>query len=168
MRVCPLFCYCVLFSQSYSTVTRPTLILYYLNNGLYLWVLMTPLVSFMFGAYLYVASAFLNAHYTEAFSSLRIEGYKNIVRFHINRRGDLEVYTLGLDKVPTRWVKDPKWSGQTELGSNPSHAWDRPSVLKPEKGQPDRIKLIDYLIIPKNPRNKNAWSKKGGSETPVA
>ena len=73
--------------NEYDTATRRQLLVYYFNCALYLWVMMTPLVSFMFGAYLYIGSAFLNSHYTEAFSSLRIEGYKNVVRFHINKQG---------------------------------------------------------------------------------
>ena len=134
------------------------MLIYYFNCALYLWLLMAPAVSFMFGAYLYLASSFLNAHYTEAFSSLRIEGYKNVVRFHINTAGDLEVYTLGLDRVPTKWEKDPHWSGHDPGSAGvPSHQWAKPSVLRPEKGQPDRIKLIDYLVINKNPRSKSSF-----------
>ena len=45
----------------YAAMSRRQLLIYYFNCGLYLWVLMTPLVSFMFGAYLYIGSAFLNA-----------------------------------------------------------------------------------------------------------
>ena len=143
--------------DSPDTMTRGQMWLYYFNCGLYLWVLMTPLVSFVFGAYLYVASTFLNAHYTEAFSSLRLEVYKNFLRFHINRDGDLEVYTLGIDHVPKQWTKSSTWSGHTQDGTVPSYEWSEPSVLKPEKGEPDRIKLIDYLVINKNPRSKEQF-----------
>lgn len=103
----------------------------------------------------------------EAFSSLRIEGYKNIVRFHINRSGDLEVYTLGVDRVPKSWMKDPMWSGHTVPGTIPSHEWEHPSILKPVKGQPDRTKLIDYLVINKNPRSKERFIEKVDTPPPA-
>jgi hypothetical protein len=38
-------------------------------------------------------------HFDEAFSSLRIANYKAFTRFHINKDGDLEVFTLAVDKV---------------------------------------------------------------------
>lgn len=145
--------------DAYDAMTRGQVLLYYFNAGLYLWVLMTPLASFTFGAYLYFASTLLSAHYTEAFSSLRIEGYKNIVRMHINRAGDLEIYTLGLDRVPKMWSKDPNWSGHTAAGTQPSHEWSHPSLVRPEKGQPDQVKLIDFLVIPRNPRDKRQFAR---------
>jgi hypothetical protein len=68
--------------------------------------------SFIVGSYLYLSVNFLNCHYTEAFSSLKIQGYKNFVRLHINKSGDLELYALGVDRVTDQWVKDPQWSGK--------------------------------------------------------
>ena len=38
-------------------------------------------------------------HYDEAFSSLQVPHFKGFCRFHITRSGDLEMYSLGLDKV---------------------------------------------------------------------
>lgn len=84
---------------------------------------------------------------------------------------DLEVYTLGIDHCPKSWVKDPHWSGATESGLKPSHEWENPSILKPAAGQPDKIKLIDYLVINRNPRNKllfkrNARTASSAKPTP--
>ena len=49
---------------------------------------------------------------TEAFSSLRIESFKNLLRMHITPEGNLEVFALGLDKVAKKWERDPEWSGR--------------------------------------------------------
>ena len=76
---------------------------------------------------------------------------------------DLEVYTLGIDKCPKSWVKDPHWSGHTTPGTTPSHEWSHPSILKPEAGQPDKIKLIDYLVINRNPRDKTLFKRNAES-----
>ena len=39
-------------------------------------------------------------HPNEAFSSLRIEGYKSFLRMHIAPDGRLDVYPIGLRRVP--------------------------------------------------------------------
>jgi hypothetical protein len=38
-------------------------------------------------------------HFDEAFSSLRIANYKSFLRCHITPTGDMEIYTLAIDKV---------------------------------------------------------------------
>lgn len=65
--------------------TRFAMLAYFIITFLYYYVLVAPFVSFVLGSYLYLASAILDAHLTEAFSSLRIESYKNFVRLHINK-----------------------------------------------------------------------------------
>lgn len=74
--------------------------IYYASVFLYFWVLSTPIVSLVFGSYLYLCINWLHIHFDEAFSSLRIANYKSFTRFHIRQDGDLEVYTLVVDKVP--------------------------------------------------------------------
>jgi hypothetical protein len=142
-------------------LSRFSLWSYYSSWCLYYWVLVTPLVSFIFGSYLYICSCFLNALYTEAFSSLRIEGFKNFLRLHINSKGDLEIYTLGMDRVPKSWIKDKKWSGARKPFQSDSYTWERPSVFKPESNQNyfDSVKLVDYLVIHKNPRSTKVFQR---------
>ncbi|GMY28607.1 polyadenylate-binding protein RBP47C-like [Fagus crenata] len=88
-------------------------------------------------------------HYDEAFSSLRIAGYKGFTRFHINSVGDLEVYTLGVDKVPKEWELDPEWN--KEPNSNPyipskwmAAAWDQEPL--------QTVKVIEKFLIQRNDR----------------
>ena len=82
-----------------SSLSQRGAIIYYASVFLYFWVLSILVVSLVFGSYLYICINWFKLHYDEAFSSLRIAGYKGFTRFHIDSDGDLEVYTLGVDKV---------------------------------------------------------------------
>ena len=63
--------------------------------------------------YLYLSVTFFNCHYNEAFSSLRVEHYKNFLRLHITPSGDLDVYVLGVDKVRSRCCgRGARWDGR--------------------------------------------------------
>ena len=82
-----------------ESISRWGAIIYYTSTFLYFWVLSTPAVSFVFGSYLYICINWFNLHYDEAFSSLGIADFKAFTRFHIKHNGDLEVFTLAVDKV---------------------------------------------------------------------
>lgn len=82
-----------------ESLSRGTTIIYYMSLFLYFWVLSTPVVSLVFGSYLYICINWFHIHFDEAFSSLRIANYKAFTRFHITKHGDLEVFTLAVDKV---------------------------------------------------------------------
>lgn len=41
-------------------------------------------------------------HFDESFSALRIPHHKGFSRLHITPEGDLEIYTLAIDKVRDR------------------------------------------------------------------
>jgi hypothetical protein len=82
-----------------ESLSRGGAIIYYASVFLYFWVFSTPVVSLVFGSYLYICINWLHIHFDEAFSSLRIANYKAFTRFHIDSNGDLEVFTLAVDKV---------------------------------------------------------------------
>lgn len=65
----------------------------------YYWLLAAPVMGFIFGAYLYISSCFFHVHYDEAYSALRIPNYKGFTRMHINKNGQLKLYSLAIDKV---------------------------------------------------------------------
>ena len=52
------------------------------------------------GTYFFLCLTFFRKHWTEAFSALRIQNYKNFLRMCINRKGQLIVYPIGLQRVP--------------------------------------------------------------------
>lgn len=54
----------------------------------------------IWGLYLLLALNLFGAHATEAFSALRIEDYKHFLRLHITERGDLEIFPIGITRVP--------------------------------------------------------------------
>lgn len=94
-----------------DSLSRGGAVIYYTSVFLYFWVFSTPVVSLIFGSYLYICINWLHVHFDEAFSSLRIANYKSFTRFHINTKGDLEVFTLAVDKV-RNWYQntDCRWS----------------------------------------------------------
>jgi len=53
----------------------------------------------LLGFYLLLALNLFGAHPNEAFSSLRIEGFKHFLRLHITRLGHLEIYPVGVRRV---------------------------------------------------------------------
>ncbi|PPR89990.1 hypothetical protein GOBAR_AA30694 [Gossypium barbadense] len=74
-----------------------------------LWLSPEAIFARMEYNYLYICINWFHLHFDEAFSSLRIANYKSFTRFHINRDGDLEVFTLVVDKIPREWMLDPDW-----------------------------------------------------------
>lgn len=58
---------------------------------------------FIVGVYLLVSLNVFKRHSNEAFSSIRIEGWKNFLRFHISSKGVLTIYPIGIRAVPRRW-----------------------------------------------------------------
>ncbi|HET8947313.1 MAG TPA: hypothetical protein VFQ07_10045, partial [Candidatus Polarisedimenticolia bacterium] len=60
--------------------------------------------SVIMGLYLLVSLNLFGFHRNEAFSALRCEDWKNFLKLHIDRRGDLTIYAIGIDRVPRRWA----------------------------------------------------------------
>ena len=59
--------------------------------------------SFILGVYLFVSLNVFGRHSNEAFSSLRIQDYKQWLRLKIDAAGKLTIYTIAIDRVPRRW-----------------------------------------------------------------
>lgn len=85
--------------EGMDSLSRSGAVIYYASVFLYFWVFSTPVVSMVFGSYLYICINWFHIHFDEAFSSLRIANYKSFTRFHILEDGDIEVFTLAVDKV---------------------------------------------------------------------
>ena len=56
------------------------------------------------GFYLFVSLHWWGRHDNEAFSALKIEDFKNFLRFHIDSNGDLTIYPFKIDTVPKEWT----------------------------------------------------------------
>ncbi len=59
------------------------------------------------GAYLGIWCALFKAHGNEAYSAMRIEGFKNFLRLHLDKDGVLRVYPIGVRRANKRWKPDP-------------------------------------------------------------
>ncbi|ETV93544.1 hypothetical protein, variant 8 [Aphanomyces invadans] len=95
----------------FDSLTRSEVLAYYCSVFLYFWVAATPLSGVIVGVYLYLAVNVFHSHYNEAFSALRVASYKNFLRLHIKSNGDLEIFALGVDKMPTKWIRYTcRWS----------------------------------------------------------
>jgi hypothetical protein len=120
-------------AAGFASLTRLQAWAYYGGMLAYYWLLATPAMGFVFGLYLYISVCWFHVHYDEAFSALRIANFKGLTRLHITPEGDLEIYTLGMDRVPTSWREDPRWYGPAGAGSRrmPAHVAAYPSRWVP-------------------------------------
>jgi hypothetical protein len=81
---------------------------------------------------------------------------------HIDEHGDLEIFAIGLNRVPKKWRKDPTWEGDrgeehhvadgddASLKEKPSWMWKTPSKWIPWR-ESDKFspQIIDYSKIMK-------------------
>ncbi|KAK6938720.1 Calcineurin-like phosphoesterase domain, ApaH type, partial [Dillenia turbinata] len=135
-----------------ASLSRGGAIIYYGSVFLYFWVFSTPVVSLVFGSYLYICINWLHIHFDEAFSSLRIANYKSFTRFCLHRNGDLEVFTLAVDKVPKEWKLDPDWDAGVKDVQQMSHKRDFPSKWSAAASHQDpvaTVRIVDHFLIPR-------------------
>ncbi|XP_042508858.1 uncharacterized protein LOC122084572 [Macadamia integrifolia] len=146
-----------------ESLSRGGAIIYYGSVFLYFWVFSTPVVSLVFGSYLYICINWFHLHFDEAFSSLRIANYKAFTRFHITSDGDLEVFTLAVDKVPREWKLDSDWDKEVKQHQM-SHLRKFPSKWSAAAGQQDplaTVRIVDHFVIQRtDPQNPNSEASK--------
>ena len=136
-------------------------VLYWILRACWYWVLSCFFVSIIVPAYLWICLNYLGLHWNEGFSSLQHTGYKNFVRMKITKEGKLELYTVGIDKVPSEWVLDPDFvkaaSSEVELvggEGDMSYEWPQPSRWKAKQtgrqeddSQNMGAKLVDRVVL---------------------
>lgn len=71
--------------------------------------------SIIMGIYLFLSLNVFGVHHNEAFSSIKIEDYKNFLRMRIDRDGTLTVFPVGIDKAIHDWTEVPNPRGNTKL-----------------------------------------------------
>ncbi|GLJ47120.1 hypothetical protein SUGI_0994890 [Cryptomeria japonica] len=132
-------------------ISREFAVIYYICIFIYFWVFSTPVVSLVFGSYLYICVNWLHIHFDEAYSSLRMANYKSFTRFHLNPKGNLDVYTLAVNKVPREWKLDSDWDAE-QREQLPSHLRQHPSKWAPKSTYSDpncTVQIIDHFVIEK-------------------
>ncbi|KAI3726692.1 hypothetical protein L1987_66492 [Smallanthus sonchifolius] len=141
------------------SLSRGGAFIYYASVFLYFWVLSTPVVSLVFGSYLYICKNWLHLHFDEAFSSLRIANYKSFTRFHIKEDGNLEVFTLAVDKVPKEWKLDSDWDDESKQQEHQlSHYRKHPSTWRASSFHHDPIntlQIVDSFVIQRDEAVEN-------------
>ncbi|XP_010422134.1 PREDICTED: uncharacterized protein LOC104707474 [Camelina sativa] len=133
-----------------ESLSRSGAVIYYASVFLYFWVFSTPVVSMVFGSYLYICINWFHIHFDEAFSSLRIANYKSFTRFHILEDGDIEVFTLAVDKVPKDWKLDKDWDSEPKQSFKMSYERQFPSKWCAPTAQQDpvnTVKIVDRFTI---------------------
>ena len=146
-------------------IDRIALIRYLLPVGLYYIVFAIPLAGSIFGTWLALCLNVCGCQWNGGFSSLRIQHWKNFLRMNIKDNGDLQIFAIGVDRVPKMWVRDNQWSGsetqvaqrlkKVNTGNNdgedsPSWSWERPSKWVPERKNAKHVpKIIDEILISK-------------------
>lgn len=134
----------------YQQIDRLTILKYLSAIGLYFIIFAVPIAGNVFGSWLALSLVVFNSQYDEGFSSLRMEHYKNFLKFKIDGNGDLEIYAIGLKRVPTHWKKDPQWEGHKKEATATVPSW---SLKTPSKWVPWRNskkflpEVIDHLKI---------------------
>jgi hypothetical protein len=68
---------------------------------------------FILGFYLFVSIRVFGRHSTEAFSSLRIQDFKQWLRLRIDAAGGLTIYAIAIDRVPRRWRETIRGAEET-------------------------------------------------------
>lgn len=134
-----------------QTLPRGFKLIYFVCIFMYFWVFSTPVVSLVFGSYLYICINWLHVHFDEAYSSLRIANYKSFTRFHISPTGTLDCYTLAVDKVPREWKLDSDWEAEQKKQFR-SHLRQHPSKWIPKSSYSDpncTVRVIDHFVIEK-------------------
>jgi len=84
-----------------------------LASGLITLVLGAVVGSFILGVYLFVSIRMVGRHSNEAFSSLRIQDFKEWLRLRIDASGALTLYAIAIDRVPRRWRAQQRNGEQT-------------------------------------------------------
>jgi hypothetical protein len=64
--------------------------------------------AYTYAAYLFVMQRFFNRHTTDAFSAQGKPDYRSFLRLHLDDRGTLTIYPIGVRRVPRRWRYVPR------------------------------------------------------------
>ena len=135
----------------FQTIKRGTFVPYLVGITLYYVFIAVPMAGNIFGTWLAVSLNIFKCQCDLAFSSLQIQHYKNFLKLHIKEDGELEVFAIGLQKVPTAWVKDPAYEEmESKFDGRPSWSWKYPSKWIPAKRSKYHTpQIVDYVCIPK-------------------
>ncbi|MGH9947940.1 MAG: metallophosphoesterase [Pyrinomonadaceae bacterium] len=118
--------------------------------------------SIIFGLYLLVSLNIFRIHHNEAFSAIKIEGFKNFLRFQIQKNGDLTIYPVGIEAAIRDWKEGDKASGKRKVEP-------KASVLE-KKYKPflieEPIKFVKPVVDSQSPEKAETVSAAEPAEVP--
>jgi len=88
--------------------------------------------ALIIGGYMLVSLQIFGRHSNEAFSSLRVQDYKQWLRLRVAPDGRLTLFAIGIDRVPRRWTKP-------EPDASPAVKANDPMATKP--------RLVDKVAV---------------------
>jgi hypothetical protein len=103
-----------------------------LLSGVITFLLGGPVGSFILGVYLFTSIRIFGRHGNEAFSSLRIQDFKQWLRLKVSADGALTIYAIGIDRVARQWRDAERGGVKTSL---------------PADGRATAPRLIDKVIV---------------------
>jgi hypothetical protein len=119
------------FELSYGSTVQLLL------SGVITFVLGGPVGSFILGIYLFTSIRVFGRHGNEAFSSLRIQDYKQWLRLKVAADGALTIYAIGIDRVTRQWRSGERGGAATSLAADSRATAPRlidKVIVKPGKG----------------------------------
>ena len=138
---------------TFALINRMTRVTYLGAIFLYFGIMAVSLSGGIFGTWLALMLNVFKAQCNEGFSSLRVKHWKNFLKIRIDDDGELEVYAIGLARVPQRWRKDPKWRGDVFSDDGicpPSWSVKNPSKWIPLKESSKFTpEVVDHVRISK-------------------
>ena len=141
-------------SGKFFSISRASYLPYSIALSLYYIFIAIPAAGIIMGTWLSLTLNVFKSQCDLAFSSLHIEHYKNFVRMRIGTDGELQVFAIGLRKVPTDWQKNPEYKDERSKTKciSPSWAQESPSKWVPFPHQSVKSQephIVDYVSIPK-------------------
>ncbi len=103
------------FDLAYGSIAQLLL------SGLVTFLVGGPVGAFILGVYLFVSIRIFGRHGNEAFSSLRIQDFKQWLRLRIDAAGNLTIYAIAIDRVPRRW-RQAERNGESTLEADDPRA----------------------------------------------
>jgi len=80
-----------------------------------------PVGAFILGVYLFISIRIFGRHNNEAFSSLRIQDFKQWLRLRIDASGGLTIHAIAIDRVPRRW-RSARRAGESTIEADDARA----------------------------------------------
>jgi hypothetical protein len=103
-----------------------------LLSGVITFLLGGPVGAFILGVYLFTSIQVFGRHGNEAFSSLRIQDFKQWLRLKVAADGTLTIYAIAIDRVPRQWRDAERGGAATSV---------------PADGRATAPRLIDKVIV---------------------